>query len=81
MWKPLIKLRKKFILRPKFYLQRKSLIRGMSSLSKEEFYVRYEQAKEVLLDAERRGERYDIAYAKGVISIMEELMSYGQTNE
>ena len=53
----------------------------MEGPTKEEFYVRYEHAKEALLDAERRGERYDIAFAKGVISIMEEIKSYGQTKE
>jgi len=81
MWKPLIKLRKAVILKPKFFFHRKKLIRDMEGPTKEEFYVRYEHAKEALLDAERRGERYDIAFAKGVISIMEEIKSYGQTKE
>jgi hypothetical protein len=81
MWKPLIRLRKRFILRPKFYLHRRVLICGMNGPSKKEFYKRYEKAQKVLLDAERRGERYDIAHAEGVLEIMRELMNYGQTNK
>jgi hypothetical protein len=53
----------------------------MKSPTREEFYVRYEIAIETLQDAERRGERYDIAHAKGAISFMEELISYGSTKE
>ena len=81
MWKPLIRFRKKYILRPKFYFWRKALIRGLNGPSKKEFYEMYEKERKILLDAERRGEKYDTAHARGAIRIMEELMHYGTTEE
>lgn len=81
MWKPFIVLRKKTLLRLRFWIDRKEKESLIKFPSAKDFLSKADEVYEKILESERINDQQKLEYWRGARSIIDWINEYGQTNE
>lgn len=81
MWKPLIELRKKTLLRWKVYQHKKWQERNLLYPLPSVFFEKVAEVKQKFAEAERKSDEDDILYLTGSMDLIDWILEYGKTNE